>query len=126
MGKVHKGFWDAMGATEISEQSSDTSLSDIRIDLSNASLSQSISSALIGVMKIVKALSLNIFTNVIDPIDASWAGHDIATVRHQSLFSQAENFILQLFGNSAVMEQGKNKRLFITGHSLGGALATGK
>jgi hypothetical protein len=122
MGKVHKGFWDAMGATEMSDQTISSSLSDISINLSSISLSHSLSSSAIGILKIIKGLSLNIFANVIDPIDASWAGHDPTVVRHQSLYAQAETYILEQFGN---MEQGKNKRLFITGHSLGGALATG-
>jgi hypothetical protein len=125
MGQVHKGFWDAMGATESSEtlQSSD---SNIRIDISSASLYHSISTSLLGIVRIMKALSFNIFANVIDPIDASWAGHDAAVIRHQSMFTQAEGYILNMFGNAAVMDEGKKKRLYVTGHSLGGALATGK
>ncbi|KAI8362713.1 class 3-domain-containing protein [Choanephora cucurbitarum] len=115
MGKVHKGFWDAMGATEIEQYQSSES---IHIELNNTSLFKSISSSLIGVLKLLKMLSLNIFTNVTDPIDASWAGHDGAMLRHHSAYAQAEHHILKLIGDN------KNKKLYVAGHSLGGALAT--
>ncbi|KAI8082542.1 class 3-domain-containing protein [Gilbertella persicaria] len=118
MGKVHKGFWDAMGATESTESFPDSFDSHIQIDLSSASLSKSITSSMIGILRIIKMLSLNIFTNVIDPIDANWAGHDSAIVRHQSTYTQAEHHILQLIHGN------KQKKLYVTGHSLGGALAT--
>lgn len=128
MGKVHKGFWDAMGATEASESSRSTheqsSESDIHINLSSASLYQSFTTSVFGIMRIIKALSFNIFANVLDPVDASWAGHNSAIIRHQSMYTQAEEFILELFKDAAVMDVGKKKRFYITGHSLGGALAT--
>lgn len=124
MGQVHKGFWDAMGATEFSE-SSETSHSNIRIDISSASLYHAISTSFLGIVRIVKALSFNVFANVIDPIDSSWAGHDAINIRHQSMFAQAEGYILNMFDNAAVMDEGKKKKLYVTGHSLGGALATG-
>ncbi|KAI8368497.1 class 3-domain-containing protein [Blakeslea trispora] len=116
MGKVHKGFWDAMGATEINQSYS--SESSIHIELNNTSLYKSITSSLIGVLKLIKMLSLNIFTNVTDPIDASWVGNDLAILRHQSAYTQAENHVLGLIRDQ------KDKKLYVTGHSLGGALAT--
>ncbi|KAI7905651.1 class 3-domain-containing protein [Cokeromyces recurvatus] len=123
MGKVHKGFWDAMGATEAIEiQGNNTSISSIHVDLSHVSFYKSISTAFLGIIRILKALSFNIFANVIDPIDASWAGYDSAIIRHQSLYSQSEKYILELF-KSMNDDEGK-KKLYITGHSLGGALAT--
>ncbi|GAA5816302.1 hypothetical protein MFLAVUS_009828 [Mucor flavus] len=124
MGKVHKGFWDAMGATSSSDNLHDTSrLPSIQIDL-NASLYQSISSAVFAIGRIMKLLTFNIFANVIDPIDASWSGYDSTIVRNQSMYCQAENLILEIFKNPALMDEGKKKNLYITGHSLGGALAT--
>ncbi|KAG2230087.1 hypothetical protein INT48_005089 [Thamnidium elegans] len=124
MGKVHKGFWDAMGATATSDNSHDTNrLPSIQIDL-NASLYQSISSAVFAIGRIMKLLTFNIFANVIDPIDASWSGYDSTIVRNQSMYCQAENLIIEIFKNPALMDEGKTKNLYITGHSLGGALAT--
>ncbi|KAI9475943.1 MAG: class 3-domain-containing protein [Benjaminiella poitrasii] len=123
MGKVHKGFCDAMGATETTEISdTHTSMSSIQVDLSNASLYQSLSAAFLGMFRIMKALSLNIFANMIDPIDASWAGENAVTIRHQSLYSQSEAYVLELFRDKK--EQESKKKLYIAGHSLGGALAT--
>ncbi|EPB93009.1 hypothetical protein HMPREF1544_00083 [Mucor circinelloides 1006PhL] len=128
MGKVHKGFWDAMGATEATESSRTTreqsSESDIHINLSSASLYQSFATSVFGIVRIIKALSFNIFANVLDPIDASWAGHNSAIIRHQSMYRQSEEYILELFKDAAVMDAGKKKRFYICGHSLGGALAT--
>ncbi|KAG1223287.1 hypothetical protein G6F68_020386 [Rhizopus microsporus] len=62
-------------------------------------------------------VSVNVFQNVTDPIDAGWV--TTSEVRYHSLYSQAENWILK------VMQENEKKRLYITGHSLGGALATG-
>jgi len=128
MGKVHKGFWDAMGATEATESSRTTreqsSESDIHINLSSASLYQSFATSVFGIVRIIKALSFNIFANVLDPIDASWAGPNSAIIRHQSMYRQSEEYILELFKDAAVMDAGKKKRFYICGHSLGGALAT--
>ncbi|KAK4509251.1 uncharacterized protein ATC70_007601 [Mucor velutinosus] len=128
MGKVHKGFWDAMGATEAIESSrpaqESSSEADIHINLSSASLYQSFATSVFGIVRIIKALSFNIFANVLDPIDASWAGHNSAIIRHQSMYRQSEEYILELFKSAAVMDVGKKKRFYICGHSLGGALAT--
>lgn len=126
MGKVHKGFWDAMGATASSDNllQNDHRLSDIRINLSSTSIYQSISSSVQAIVRIVKMLSFNIFANVIDPIDASWVGYDSSIVRHQSMYTQAEGLIMDIFRNTTAMDEGKKKNLYVTGHSLGGALAT--
>ncbi|KAI7892633.1 Alpha/Beta hydrolase protein [Mucor mucedo] len=124
MGRVHKGFWDAMGATTSSDNLLDTHRSsDIRVDINSTSLYQSITTAVLAIARIMKLLSFNIFANVIDPIDASWSGNDSSVVRHQSMYTQAEGLILKIFQDTA-MEKGKTKKLYVTGHSLGGALAT--
>jgi hypothetical protein len=126
MGKVHKGFWDAMGATASSSDllQDMNRPSDIRLELNSTSLYQSISSSVFAIARIMKMLSFNIFANVIDPIDASWAGHNSSIVRHQSMYTQAETTIMDIFKNTQVMDENKKKKLYITGHSLGGALAT--
>lgn len=125
MGKVHKGFWDAMGATASSDNLLDHSRpSDIRVDLNSTSLYQSITTAVLAIARIMKLLSLNIFANVLDPIDASWSGHNSSIVRHQSMCTQAEGLILEIFKDTVAMDKGKAKKLYVTGHSLGGALAT--
>ncbi|RCH77841.1 hypothetical protein CU098_001662, partial [Rhizopus stolonifer] len=108
--RVHKGFWDAMGATTIAENVPE----ELHLDLRHASLTQSISSAVMAIVSIIKFVSLSVFQNVTDPIDTSWL--TTSDVRYTSLYSQAENSILKSIG--------PEKRLFITGHSLGGALAT--
>lgn len=125
MGRVHKGFWDAMGATASSDNLlPHARVSDIRIDLNSTSLYQSVTTAVLAIARIMKLLSFNIFSNVIDPIDASWSGNDASVVRHQSMYTQAEALILKIFQDTSAMEPGKAKKLYVTGHSLGGALAT--
>jgi hypothetical protein len=118
MGRVHKGFWDAMGSVE---NTPSTSHASVHVELSDASLSQALSAACQGVVRIFSLLSTAIFKNVVDPIDASWAGYS-PNVRYQSAYMQSEDWILQLIGTNA---DSKKKRIYITGHSLGGALATG-
>ncbi|KAI8643165.1 class 3-domain-containing protein [Parasitella parasitica] len=129
MGKVHRGFWDAMGASEISDSqrsSREQSFeSDIHVNLSSASLYQLLATSILGIMRIIRTLSINIFANVLDPIDASWVRHSsAATIRYQSMYTQSEEFILELFKDPTAMDVGKKKKFYITGHSLGGALAT--
>ncbi|KAI9248610.1 class 3-domain-containing protein [Sporodiniella umbellata] len=110
--KVHQGFWDAMGATQHQDAPGP---SELHLNLNYGSLRQTIVSAMLAIFHIVKLMSVHIFQNVTDPIDASWLAS--ASIRHHSLYSQAEHTILQSAG-------GSQKRLYITGHSLGGALAT--
>ncbi|KAG1138021.1 hypothetical protein G6F37_009602 [Rhizopus arrhizus] len=115
MGKVHKGFWDAMGSTSAqAEQRIDEPT--LSLQLSHTSLSQTIAAAVKAILQIIKMVSVNVFQNVTDPIDAGWV--TTSEVRYHSLYSQAENWILK------VMQENEKKRLYITGHSLGGALAT--
>lgn len=166
MGKVHKGFWKAMGepmkrrrrATANDSSSSDdhetgkspSSTEDgstangsvLRIELINTSVYRTIVSAVQGAGKIIKFLSTNLFHHVKEPIDSSWVGPDI-DIRSNSMYAQAEEHILNLIleydqdqskqlrrrsglshGSPAPVK--KKKRLFITGHSLGGAMGASK
>ncbi|ORE20645.1 alpha/beta-hydrolase [Rhizopus microsporus] len=116
MGKVHKGFWDAMGATTTTHVQEEETR--IHLELSHTSLLQSIASAVKATLQIMRMVSFNIFQNVVDPIDASWVS--TSEVRYHSLYSQAETWIMRVMQERSETR----KRLFITGHSLGGALAT--
>jgi hypothetical protein len=112
----------------------------LRIELINTSVYRTIVSAIQGTAKIVKFLSTNLFHHVKEPIDSSWVGPDI-DIRTYSMYAQAEEHILNLIheydqdqtkqlrrrsglshGSTAPIK--KKKRLFITGHSLGGAMGT--
>ncbi|CEP11510.1 hypothetical protein [Parasitella parasitica] len=146
MGKVHKGYWKAMGEPlkrkEDHETTRPSSTSDgpvLRIELTNTSVYRTIVSAIQGTAKIIKFLTTNLFRHVKEPIDNSWVGHDI-DIRTNSMYALAEKHILELIHQhlqddkqsrrrSDVPHGGtsttkKRKRLFITGHSLGGAMGT--
>ncbi|KAI7863316.1 Alpha/Beta hydrolase protein [Spinellus fusiger] len=138
MGYVHQGFWDAMGdpTAHTSTPASDTTL---HIELSGASVYRTLISAVQAVHKVVSFLTLNMWQHVADPIDSGWMGHD-TDIRSQAMYAQAENWIIELCNrpsstatetHSLPMGLGGHqnfslgqKRLYITGHSLGGALAT--
>ena len=151
MGKVHKGFWKAMGepkrrsftdeghSTENNVQTTATSNGPIlRIELINTSVYRTIVSAIQGLVKIVQFLTFNLFHHVKEPIDSSWIGPDM-DIRTNSMYTQAEEHILELIrrqtshhtehksglSHGDTMKK-KRKRLFITGHSLGGAMGTSK
>jgi putative lipase involved disintegration of autophagic bodies len=70
--------------------------------------------------KIIHFLTTNLFHHVKEPIDSSWVGSNI-DIRTKSMYIQAEQHILNLITTNP-----RKKKLFITGHSLGGALSTGK
>jgi hypothetical protein len=170
MGRVHKGFWKAMGEPTYRRKQSDEGYSELdhvtgtmtkeaatsptggpilRIELINTSVYRTIVSAIQGLGKIIQFVTFNLFHHVKEPIDSSWMGPD-TDIRTNSMYSQAEQHILDLIhreideagkqnrrrsglsrGTSATsLEQQKNKkkrkRLFITGHSLGGAMGTSK
>ena len=119
MGHVHKGFWRALGEPEVKRR--DTTSATVQIELNAVSLYRTIASALQACFKILQFLTLNVFHHVTDPVDSSWIGHD-TDVRSHSMFYQAERYILKLMATRRT----KSTQLFITGHSLGGALGTSK
>ncbi|KAI9272624.1 Alpha/Beta hydrolase protein [Phascolomyces articulosus] len=142
MGKVHKGFWKAMGDPPIRQHAyqyhqeqhgtsnlddgnmthiHDNSTSRVQIVLNNTSLYRTIASAVQAVIQVLQFLTLNVFHYVSDPVDSSWTGPDV-DVRTNTMFSQAEKHIMELLRHNR--HDSKHRRLFITGHSLGGALGT--
>ncbi|KAI8364760.1 Alpha/Beta hydrolase protein [Radiomyces spectabilis] len=153
MGKVHKGFWDAMGdpiprrKESRSHPEPEEPPSTLRIELNSASLYRTIASTVQAAIKIIKFLTLNLFHHVAEPVDSSWIGPDI-DIRTRSMYAMAEKYILELIAkdgghmadaevpttkemrrrsdqsNSSGEQKIRKKRLFITGHSLGGALGT--
>ncbi|KAI9007560.1 Alpha/Beta hydrolase protein [Phycomyces nitens] len=147
MGRVHEGFWNAMGEpaprTETEEPATNGSGITLHIELSGASLYRTISSAVTALKNVIKFMSLHMFRHVVDPIDSSWMGHD-TDIRSHSMYAQAENWIINLCEQPRLRREGRDdklspftgidntdtlrkpgkKRLYITGHSLGGALAT--
>jgi predicted lipase len=142
MGRVHKGFWNAMG-DPIGHSKPTPVHNDnraLRIELINTSVYRTIVSAIQGAAKIIKFVSLNLFRHVKEPVDSTWIGPDADIISH-SMYAQAERYILQLMTKATSTsienrrrmglshgseEAKKKKRLFITGHSLGGAMGTSK
>lgn len=118
MGHVHKGFWRALGEPEVKRRDTPAT---VQIELNGVSLYRTVASALQACYKILQFLTLNVFHHVTDPVDSSWMGHD-TDVKSHSMFYQAERYILHLMATRRT----KSTRLFITGHSLGGALGTSK
>ena len=138
MGNVHKGFWKAMGdppirhhsnSQQVIDNSTDgspsasTDSSRIQIELNNTSLYQTIASAVHAVIKVLQFLTANVFHYVSDPVDSSWTGPDV-DIRSNTMFSQAEKHIIELLRHNR--HDHKHRRVFITGHSLGGSLGTSK
>lgn len=151
MGRVHKGFWNAMGEpnkkrTQVTEEirkdtNKPVSNSGIlRIELINTSVYRTIVSAIQGLGKIIQFVTFNLFHHVKEPVDSSWMGPD-TDIRSNSMYALAEEHILHLIKRdhdatqssrrrsglshgSTTAPSNKKKRLFITGHSLGGALST--
>lgn len=148
MGKVHKGYWKAMGEPMKRKEDHETVKTTItpdgpvlHIELTNTSVYRTIVSAVQGTGKIIKFLTTNLFHHVKEPIDSSWVGPDI-DIRTNSMYALAEEHILDLIHHHLQQEKQsrrrsglshgstittkKRKRLFITGHSLGGAMGTSK
>ncbi|KAI8640502.1 Alpha/Beta hydrolase protein [Parasitella parasitica] len=146
MGKVHKGYWKAMGEPlkrkedhETAKPSKTPDSPVLHIELTNTSVYRTIVSAIQGTAKIIKFLTTNLFRHVKEPIDNSWVGPDI-DIRTNSMYTLAEKHILELIQQHLQVDKQprrrsdiphggtsttkKRKRLFITGHSLGGAMGT--
>ncbi|KAL7308149.1 hypothetical protein PS15m_012039 [Mucor circinelloides] len=148
MGKVHKGYWKAMGEPMKRKDDHETVKTTmtpdgpiLRIELTNTSVYRTIVSAVQGTAKIIKFLTTNLFHHVKEPIDSSWVGPDI-DIRTNSMYALAEEHILDLIhhhhtqdekqsrrrsglshgGTAPATATKKRKRLFITGHSLGGSM----
>ncbi|KAI7852073.1 Alpha/Beta hydrolase protein [Circinella umbellata] len=135
MGNVHKGFWKAMGDPPIRHHSNNSQVIDnntdgsststdssrIQIELNNTSLYRTIASAVQAVIKVLQFLTANVFHYVSDPVDSSWTGPDV-DIRTNTMFSQAEKHIMKLLQHNR--HDHKHRRVFITGHSLGGSLGT--
>ncbi|KAG0175124.1 hypothetical protein DFQ28_005035 [Apophysomyces sp. BC1034] len=134
MGEVHKGFWEAMGDPRPA-CATPAQAATVRIELSNTSLYRTIMSTLQAAIKIVQFLTKNLFQHVAEPVDNSYLGHD-SDIRSYSMYAQGEQYIMSLINHShseklvpdakIKLRNGiqRPKRLFITGHSLGGALGT--
>ncbi|KAG0185834.1 hypothetical protein DFQ28_008713 [Apophysomyces sp. BC1034] len=118
MGKVHKGFWEAMGEPTPHTLPHN---STFKIELNGASLYRTVMSAVNAVLEIVRFATRHMLHHFSDPVDSSWIGFD-TDIRSRSMFSQAEGHILDICQNS----KDQPIRLYITGHSLGGAMATTK
>ncbi|KAF7729155.1 hypothetical protein EC973_004923 [Apophysomyces ossiformis] len=118
MGNVHKGFWEAMG-----NPAPDATLNPaiFKIELNGVSLYRTIMSAVDAVLQVGKFAVHHLLHHFSDPVDNSWIGID-ADVRSRSMFAQAESHILDICQRN----NGQPIRLYVTGHSLGGALATAK
>lgn len=121
----------------------------LRIELTNTSVYRTIVSAVQGTAKIIKFLTTNLFHHVKEPIDSSWVGPDI-DIRTNSMYALAEEHILDLIHHHHSLDDDdqkqsrrrsglshggtapnttaskKRKRLFITGHSLGGSMGLSK
>ncbi|KAI9321716.1 Alpha/Beta hydrolase protein [Dichotomocladium elegans] len=117
MGRVHKGFWQAMGDSQVN-RTNRSAVAALQLELDGVSLYRTIVSAFKACFKILEFLTLNVFHHVSDPVDSSWIGHS-TDIRTNSMFVQAEKHIVKL-----LEKRPPDSCLFITGHSLGGALAT--
>ncbi|CAG8556291.1 6361_t:CDS:2, partial [Funneliformis mosseae] len=135
MGLVHEGFYEALGE-DLNESPPE---SQATIELSNASLVKTFET-IFGALKTVMFFALqSMVTHIHDPVDHRYLGED---ARFISAYSQATRWITKLCkeaeedneqeknndpGNerSNDVRQRKSKKcLYITGHSLGGGLAT--
>ncbi|KAI7870972.1 hypothetical protein BDF14DRAFT_1766916, partial [Spinellus fusiger] len=143
MGKVHKGYWSAMGdplPCNHNTQLNDLSLKTrVQIELTNTSVYQTVLTTCIATAKVFRFFIYNLFYHVKEPIDSTWLGPEV-DIRSHSMYSQAEHYIMELVQSTGINDENgvtkesrdvhgchesqKEKRLFITGHSLGGALAT--
>ncbi|KAI9252390.1 Alpha/Beta hydrolase protein [Phascolomyces articulosus] len=147
MGRVHKGFWEAMGEPDRSPTTTGQHTppqrgATLQIELNAASLQRTVVSTVQAAIDIGKFTVNELISHVSDPIDNSWIGYD-RDVRHHSLYAQAEEWIMALIGHQNHLHptddeavelndypstrhpsSPRRKQLYIAGHSLGGALAT--
>ncbi|KAI8968900.1 class 3-domain-containing protein [Mycotypha africana] len=129
MGRVHQGYWRAMGEPTTkhhidkttkeginiinTEAETASSLGPVlRIELTNTSLYQTIVSALQGSIKLFEFVTKSLFHHVKEPIDSSWVGPRI-DIRTTSMYALAEEHILQLIrkDNKPSMQDSKMKKL---------------
>ncbi|KAI7892719.1 uncharacterized protein EV154DRAFT_503912 [Mucor mucedo] len=120
MGRVHKGFWNAMGepnkkrpqATEEVRKDTNKPVSNsaiLRIELINTSVYRTIVSAVQGLGKIIKFVTFNLFHHVKEPVDSSWMGPD-TDIRSNSMYALAEEHILHLIKRDHDATQSSRRR----------------
>jgi hypothetical protein len=129
IGLVHEGFYEAIGEDlpmdELSRSQSHT------IELSNTSLVNTVQT-IFGALKTLLFFAFqSLITHVHDPVDHRYLGED---ARFVSAYSQATKWISKLCKNddsekdneglNNIRQRKSKKKLYITGHSLGGGLAT--
>ncbi|KAF0403960.1 alpha/beta-hydrolase [Gigaspora margarita] len=145
MGLVHEGFYEAMGEPTDIDDELFYSKSQTTIELHNTSLVKIVETTFKAIKTLIIFLFESISTHVYDPIDHRYLGED---ERYSSAYSQATRRITDLCqsgqddnkNDDLVYKNRKDineqsiiqrkltresckKRLFITGHSLGGGLA---
>ncbi|CAG8553472.1 25907_t:CDS:2 [Dentiscutata erythropus] len=129
MGLVHEGFYEAIGEPTDIDNELPYSKSQTTIELHNTSLLKIIETTFEAVKTLITFLFESIITHVYDPIDYRFLGKD---ERYSSAYSQATRRITDLCQDDnknddlvqrKLTQETCKKRLFITGHSLGGGLA---
>ncbi|PKC15233.1 alpha/beta-hydrolase [Rhizophagus irregularis] len=129
IGLVHEGFFEAIGE-DSSMDELPRSQSQTIIELSNTSLVKTIETIFSALKTLVFFAFQSLITHVHDPVDHRYLGED---ARFVSAYSQAARWISKLCNNDSengneglnnIRQQKSKKHLYITGHSLGGGLAT--
>ncbi|KAI8139697.1 Alpha/Beta hydrolase protein [Fennellomyces sp. T-0311] len=140
MGKVHQGFWEAMGDPKKPSHEEPQRSATLQIELNAASLYRTLRSTVSAVTDIGRFAFQELLNHISDPIDNSWIGHD-RDIRNRSMYVQAEEWIMALMGNQnhlhstddeavdlndhfSIRSGSRRKHFYVAGHSLGGALAT--
>lgn len=129
IGLVHEGFYEAIGE-DSSMDELPRSQSQTVIELSNTSLVKTIETIFGALKTLVFFAFQSLITHIHDPVDHRYLGED---ARFVSAYSQATRWISKLCKNDPekgdegpnnIRQQKSKKHLYITGHSLGGGLAT--
>ncbi|CAG8658654.1 5532_t:CDS:2 [Acaulospora morrowiae] len=137
MGLVHEGFYEALG--EHVDDSIRGSGSQAIIELYNTSLVKTLETTISALKTLLYFVFKSVIAHIQDPIDHRYLGEE---ERHFSAYAQASNWIMKLCNGcnenntdnylfkDNIREQRvfktTKKKLFVTGHSLGGGLATAK